>query len=284
MPESAPTFRPADSLTETAGELSPFPATDVSVYELMGWLHVQPLTLDELTRIIRQEPALAAGLLRAAAEESDSEAESLAAAIVLLGISGLETLALSVPLLRAQHRPHHRILEQLSRSRCIAHIAECLAWDCGYPGTEVAYLAGLLLDLGRLRHLWRATQMGLAWTENEGEMQPEAAELGRLWRFPEALIAAFAYPSGSDAAPEHRLLLRLVALAAGFCADASMQSSSASAGSPLLRATQLVKHHLPLLSLPRQLAVAELLISEFKRHNPGRRMPSAGHENILAYE
>jgi hypothetical protein len=250
------------------------PATDTAVYELMGWLHTEPLPLGDLSRIIRLEPGLAASVLRAAAEEQLARVSSLSAAIVVLGFAGLQRLALKVPLLNERERRHRRMLQLVMRSRRAAHISETLAYECGWPQAESAYIAGLLLDLGRLRHLWRATQVGWAWSENDREPESlPAEELTRVWRFPPAVVAAIACREEPDEASDYRLLARLVALAAVSSADPILLQAGAGGGS-MLRATELVKQHLPLLPLSRQLAVAELLITEFKRSPGGRSSPS----------
>jgi hypothetical protein len=135
-------------------------------------------------------------------------------------------------------------------------------------------MAGLLLDLGRLRELWRATQIGWAWSENEGDPEPlQALELMRVWRFPPAVVAAIAGRHKPEEATEYRLLTRLVGLAAVCSADPVLQASGG--GGPLLRAAELVKEHLPLLSLSRQLALAEMLVTESKRNPSGQPLAPA---------
>ena len=191
------------------------PATETAVYELMGWLHQEPLPLDDLSRVIRLEPGLAACVLRAAGEEQLAWVQSLSAAVVVLGFAGLQHLALQVPLLGERERRHARLRHLVTRSRRAAHLSECLAQECGWPEPDSAYLAGLLLDLGRLRELWRATQIGWAWSENDGGQESlPAVELTRVWRFPPAVVAAINCRNKPDDATEYRLLARLVALAA----------------------------------------------------------------------
>ncbi len=238
------------------------PATETTVYELLGWLHTDPFPHHDLGRIIRLEPGLTAAVLRVAAEGHSGWSESLSSAIVLLGFAGLQQLALSVPLLNPRERRHQRMLQTVARSRRAAHLSECLALECRWPQPEWAYIAGLLLDFKTLQHLWWTSQFGWGWKEREGV--DEALELTRVWHFPPPVALALACRERPEEADEHQLLVRLVGLAAVSSNDPILHQS-AHGGGPLLRATELVKQYLPKLSLPRQLALAEMLTVEFKR-------------------
>ena len=125
------------------------PATEAAVFELLGWLHTDPVPMDDLSRIIGREPGLAASVLRAATDGAAPWVDSLASALVLLGGAGLQRLALSTPLLNQRERRHQRMCQLVTRSRRAAYLSLCLANECDWPEPELAYLSGLLLELER---------------------------------------------------------------------------------------------------------------------------------------
>jgi len=252
------------------------PATETAVFELLGWLHTNPVPMSDLGRVIGREPGLVAGVLRLATDGEAPWAESLSSAVVLLGFAGLQQLALSTPLLNVRERRHARMMQLVRRSRRAAHLSVCLANECDWPEPELAYLAGLLLEFKTLEHLWRASQAGWGWSASPPPL--EAAELTRVWRLPPAVATALACRENPDEANEYQLLVRLVALASVSSSDPVLQQ--AAGGGPLLRATELVKRFLPLLSLPRQMSLAETLTMEYKRcGDGGQDEPPAGSGN-----
>ncbi|ROR29638.1 GGDEF domain-containing protein [Inmirania thermothiophila] len=112
--------------------------------------------LDEIVGILRHDPALAAKVLRVANSPLYSRQrniDNLRQAILLLGLNGTLTLALSfslVPTLRDGGRDgldHARFW----RRTCLGSLAaQVLADRAGLPGLEDAFLAGLLQDIGIL--------------------------------------------------------------------------------------------------------------------------------------
>lgn len=249
----------------------PVPATTMAVYELLGWLDSPPFPNPNLGRILRLEPGLAATALRTAAEGRSGWCESLSSSVALLGRAGLQKLALTVPLLDPAERRHQRMLDVVARSRRTAHLAECLALECNGTEPEWAYVAGLLVEFRTLEHLWWTGQFGWGWMERDG--LEEALELTRVWHFPPPVSMALACRERPEEADEQQLLVRLVGLAAASSKDAVLEQA-AGGGGPLLRATELVKQYLPKFSLPRQLALAEMLTTEYKRCCGGRIEPA----------
>jgi hypothetical protein len=259
------------------------PATEAAVFELLGWLHTDPMPTGELGRVIRREPGLTASVLRAADDGVAPWTESLGHAVGLLGFDGLQQLALSVPLLDARERRHARMCQLVLRSRRAAHVLTCLANECDWPEPELAYIAGLLLEFQTLQQLWRASQAGWGWMEGQsGPERLEAQELTRVWRLPPAVATALVCWEKPDEAQEHQLLVRLAALAAVSSGDPILQQAAGSGG-PLLRATELVKRYLPRLSLSRQMGLAEILTTELRRcdgSGPGPAPEGSGNGRV----
>lgn len=269
------------------------PATDLSIYELIGRVNSRPLQLNEIVRVIRQEPALAAQVLRAAGLESPQPPDTLESCAVLLGAARLQELAVAVPIFCATH-PAATVITPLLQYACLCGtLTERITIECGYHQIEHAYLAGLLHDIGRLAYAWRA--VGASGTcppanslsNDTALFAAQGTTLARTWRFPVPVQEAIEHHLRPEHAQDHLPVVRAVALAQAFC-ERMRNAGAAPAVSDALGCFELVKEHLPLLPVQRQAVLTELLIMDYKRWNErgrsGRASVPVRGWFALAYE
>ena len=175
---------------------------------LVRTLNEEGATAGEVQKIIAQDPALTANLLRQANSASfglSRQVESLDRAIAVLGMSQVRALALST-----SFRGSFPVVEGLSRvgfwkfSMACAAYAQWLAKRAALNGQQ-AWLIGMMLRLGELligqrspellaeiealphrAHVrWEREQHLLGF--DEGQV---TAVLARRWNFPEAIVEA----------------------------------------------------------------------------------------------
>jgi HD-like signal output (HDOD) protein len=259
MPAPTPKRRSSGVQADAATLL---PATSMAVCEFTGWLSRQPVRLTELLRIIRQEPALAANVFRAAAEEDAGPPDSLQCCIVLLGITKLRALAFVIPVLSRQTGESSLIEPLLWRARKTARLAERIAGMCGSNELEYAYLAGLLQEIGLLAQLWRASRVSCR--QDDGNRWTSTA-LARAWHFPPAVVSAMEHHQNPQAARQLPLA-GMLGLAASVCAASAQNAGSSRTA--LLECFELVQKYLPGLRPAAQTALAQMLVHEYTHYDP----------------
>ena len=148
-----------------AGELTLPPFPDLPV-KLRTAIEDESTSVDDIARLVRTEPAVAASLLRLANSAAFGGLKSisdLSRAVGRLGMAQVQTLVIG---LVAQTQFSHdgsvsrQVLQVLwNHAVASATVARLLAVREGYP-TEVAFVAGLLHGFGRLIVLRSLDQLG----------------------------------------------------------------------------------------------------------------------------
>jgi len=175
-------------------------------HSLIRTLHVEDVSIAKVRDIIAKDPTLTAKVLRAANSAGlglRREVSTLDAAIAMVGMSQVRTLALSAcmnvsfPMVAGLDRA-----EFWRNSMACAGYAHWLAGGIGMDSQE-AWLAGMMVRLGELiigqnapqilaeveelPHIpgkrWKREQQALGFTETQ-----VTAELVRRWHFPEAIV------------------------------------------------------------------------------------------------
>ncbi|MDN3519654.1 HDOD domain-containing protein [Aquisalimonas lutea] len=157
-----------------------------------------------LADCIRQDPGVSAYVIKMAnsvAVRGDVDTGTVSGALQRLGLDLTGVLVTNYSLMQMVHRirgPYRSsVLELYRHSREVAVHCHALARSCARLNSERALLAGLLHDIGKLvtlhfasgkpelREDWRRLEQLL----DEGHPDVGAALL-RVWRFPEAVVAA----------------------------------------------------------------------------------------------
>jgi HD-like signal output (HDOD) protein len=205
-------------------------------HSLIRTLHVEDVSISKVRDIIAKDPTLTAKVLRAANSAGlglRREISTLDAAIAMVGMSQVRTLALSAcmnvsfPMVAGLDRS-----EFWRNSMACAGYAHWLAGGIGMDGQE-AWLAGMMARLGELiigqgapailaevekqPHIpgerWKREQQALGFTETQ-----VTAELVRRWHFPDAIVQALDVASSPMQAKPFSRLGGVVHLA-GWLAD-----------------------------------------------------------------
>ncbi len=219
--------------------LGDLPSLSPVLVRLVQTLARDDASVVEVASIIRQDPVLAARVLRAAnsaAYAGRSPVASIREALLRLGLVRVRRLALVASLYQAMSvrgtRLHRDAFWQ--HSLAVAHGSEILVRHAtGCPedvDPETAFLAGLLHDLGLLvleSHYPREAEAVKRYADAEGVslcaaelavLQTDHGELGALlashWAMPDAITAAIgAHHRLELAPPEHRWAACIVHLA-----------------------------------------------------------------------
>ncbi len=216
---------PPPDLAEVCRRALKLPASPAILPQLMAALHEAEGTADEIGRIVRLDSALAAATLRLANSAGFGAREpvdSIEQAIVMLGHREIYRLASQCVVSRWEQVHYARLPwepgECFRHSLCTALAAEILAEASGGCDPQVAYMAGLVCDLGKLALAYTcaehypqvsawAARHGGTWSDAEtavfGFHQTEVgARLLRAWRFSESLARAVElqlHPAGAPA-------------------------------------------------------------------------------------
>jgi len=203
-----------DALIKKADELQPLPA---SVVKLASMLSSGAGDVDEITNVIRFDPALTVRLLRLA--NSAFSGASVAITTVKDAVSRLGTariLSLAVashcrPLMRVQVRAYGYQEGELWRHSVVSMLlAELAPRVCKTPLPSAGATAALLHDIGKLamaHFLDRDILDLLGRAQNEGGLTPLEAEsqilhvhhgelgglIARHWKLPEAIVNGITY-------------------------------------------------------------------------------------------
>jgi HD-like signal output (HDOD) protein len=190
------------------------PVMSEVAHSLIRTLHDEDISIAKVRDIIAKDPTLTAKVLRAANSAGlglRREVSTLDAAIAMIGMSQVRTLALSAcmnvafPLVAGLDRA-----EFWRNSMACAGYAHWLAGGIGMDGQE-AWLTGMMARLGeliigqsapailadveKLPHIpgerWKREQQALGFTETQ-----VTAELARRWNFPDAIVQGLEAASG----------------------------------------------------------------------------------------
>lgn len=190
-----------DAITEGRVALPGVPRILAHVREELARPEPEPRRLADY---IRQDPGVSAYVIKMAnsvAVRGDVDTGTVTGALQRLGLNLTGVLVTNYSLMQMVHRvrgPYRSsVLELYRHSREVAVHCHALARSCARLNSERALLAGLLHDIGKLvtlhfassrpelREDWRRLEQLL----EEGHPDVGAALL-RVWRFPEAVVAA----------------------------------------------------------------------------------------------
>jgi len=197
-------------------------------------------TAQDMHRIIRNDPALAAKVLKvvnSALYGLPAQIASLDRAIVMLGLSAVKNIALAASLTRL-FRPgsiSDRFSARNLWKHCIS-VGVCarLVAEASIGHGEEAFVAGLVHDMGLLVeyqvfpeklkevvHRCEATPQDFCTVEREvigADHQAFGAALAAKWKFPPGLRSAIAYHHTPERlAPEFRKLVTVIQMADIMC-------------------------------------------------------------------
>lgn len=225
-----------DYILKRVKALPPLPTSALQIMELIK----DPATsVKDLEIIIRRDPALTAGILRQANSAYYGYARRIASlreAIVLLGFQATEGLAMSAaisPILKTPLMGYGIEQEGLWKHSLLTAMAAKRV--CQYrklPYGEVAFIAGLLHDIGKLiisiylqeigHYLFKkVTDTQLSYVELEEKVIGyDHARVGgfmaRAWNLPEELVAAISFHHSLSNAQNHEELSSVIHVANGL--------------------------------------------------------------------
>jgi len=194
--------------------------------------------MHEIMRLIAQDKSLAARCLQIANSPlygPSHEIESIQAAVIALGLTKVQEIAVSCSLLKL--RP--TLWFEVSPSTFWAHSLGCalvareVASRIGFTDPSKAYAAGLLHDVGIVGILWAAPEefrraIRLAQSShiplNEAELQTlginhvdAGSVLGQSWHFPAELVEVMAYHHEPKRAVHNPALVSIVSISDLLC-------------------------------------------------------------------
>lgn len=245
MPHSdPPRSLQLERLFSRISDLATLPRLAQRVLELAS---DETATNEDLRKVIEQDPALTARILRrvnCSFYGLPHRVADLNKAIILLGFREIQAIALTDFLSRLfDHCDHHRSYRREDLwHHCIAvaNASRSLARNCGLAHPDEAYIAGLLHDLGYLlldrylrRHFYEIID-GLDEQRPTFELERErltfdhamlGAFVAERWRFPAQIVAAIGGHHDCPLHPgPHAELIACVQLADYLCSRAGCTS------------------------------------------------------------
>jgi diguanylate cyclase (GGDEF)-like protein len=233
------------AIRERLEKCSNLPSLPAVALQVMRLCQGEDLDLGQIAKVITNDPALSAKMLRLVNSPSyglRQQVRTITHALALLGVNAVRTLALSFSLaadMRGKAQPGIDLNHYWKRSVLAALAARELAVGVGLaPIKEEAFLAALLQDIGRLALARVAPDMYGPLSERaggdhvvlemleRGEIGADHAEVGHWlttnWKLPMPLCFAIQHSHGLPAPdgtnPEVVRLARIVALS-GLLAD-----------------------------------------------------------------
>jgi putative nucleotidyltransferase with HDIG domain len=196
-------------------EVWPIPAFPQAAVKMLNMLQEPSASLRSVVKAAGSDPAAAGAIMQLANSAlfgSRTPAATLGDAITRLGFSTAHRVLTAVAMRPVLHSPR---LEQLwPHSLQVADLAEQVAANSGVVDPGEAYLAGLLHDVGRIAllaiSLYDAARLhGLkelscpaVYAESlllRTDHSALGAEIGRIWRLPEATVEAICYHHAPEA-------------------------------------------------------------------------------------
>lgn len=195
------------------------------------------VSIDRVTKIVSQDPALAAQCLRMVNSPLFGmryPVETVRGAVMGLGVDRVRQIAMACSLLKA-FAPNGTVLVRAlwAHSLAVAMVAQKFSQEAGYPEPEQAYSAGLLHDLGILLSLTAcpaefeiasqtASHEHRALYLCERELNGfDHCEVGAMlacsWQLPPPYHHVLRYHHDVERASEHRCLVAIVSLCDLLC-------------------------------------------------------------------
>lgn len=203
---------------------------------------------EDMGRVINQDPALTARLLRIANSPLYGVAgkiDTVSRAVTLLGTRQVQALALATSAVRAFDGIPNNLVSMESfweHSIYCALAARTLAMECLKPKREAVFIAGLLHDIGQLVLYYRLPELSsqalVAVMEGPGELEAQEAErdlmgfdhaevggeLIRRWGLPLNLQECVAFHHDPTRASQHPVEVAIVHIANSIAALAELSS------------------------------------------------------------
>lgn len=234
-----------DEVLEGIENLVSLPAACVRINEMV---ENPRCSADDMGRVINQDPALAARLLRVANSPLYGVAgkiDTVSRAVTLLGTRQVQTLALATSAVRAFDGIPNELVSMESfweHSIYSALAARTLAMECLKSKRESVFVAGLLHDIGQLVLYYRLPELSaqalVAVMEGPGELEAQEAErelmgfdhaqvggeLVRRWGLPLNLQGCVAFHHDPAHAAQHPVEVAIVHIANSIAALAELNS------------------------------------------------------------
>ena len=267
------------------------------VSELNALLSVTPVNLKQVSQVIRTDPSLTAQAIRlynAKLPGVRSGLRNIEAVVVELGADRLRSLVLTCSLMEStgQQLPASEVRAFWQHSLLTGILSERLAEWTNYREPELAYLAGLLHNLGVLP-LWMVAAeerpfVALPTPEDENDpLEAERAhfgmdhcEVGRwmgiAWHFDPYCVEVFEHHHHPEDAVQDPHLVGLVAAADQFCRLHGVAPGSTPRQSPPGRLLEILRACLPMLGATPRARLAEMLEAEYRRQMPALEFGGRG--------
>jgi putative nucleotidyltransferase with HDIG domain len=234
-----------EEVLEGIENLVSLPAACVRINEMVEDPHC---SADDMGRVINQDPALAARLLRVANSPLYGVAgkiDTVARAVTLLGTRQVQALALATSAVRAFDGIPNNLVSMESfweHSIYSALAARTLAMECLKSKRETVFVAGLLHDIGQLVLYYRLPELSsqalVAVMEGPGELEAQEAErelmgfdhaevggeLVRRWGLPLNLQECVAFHHEPARATQYPVEVAIVHIANSIAALAELDS------------------------------------------------------------
>lgn len=235
-----------EEFTQDIEQLVSLPGVGLRVNNMVN----DPENADDLGKVICQDPALAARLLRIANSPAyglSTQVNTVTRAVAIIGTQQIRDLVLTTSTMNAFNGiPNELVsLEDFwSHSLYCGAAAHFLAEQCHMQHAETVFLGGLLHDIGQLvifhKEPQRAKQALLLSIEEHDDLALHKAEqeifgfdhaevgeaLLRQWHFPEQLIESVAYHHAPEQAQHYPMETALVHLANSIATLAEIDSVS----------------------------------------------------------
>jgi HD-like signal output (HDOD) protein len=209
-------------LLNSIQEVCPLPAAAQRVAQLCA---DDKARIEQIAAVVATDPSLAAVTMRIANSSVFGRKKAvtqLEEAVVMIGLSELQRMAMAMALLAAFHSKSELTFNFHDRSVLAGSIAKAVAAKEGKPPRGEAFLCGLLSEIGAMacaavdseeyRKIWEkaggdaALREALEMERYEASSQRIGAELLRRTGLPDAIAAAIeADPGAADATPLGRL-------------------------------------------------------------------------------
>jgi putative nucleotidyltransferase with HDIG domain len=197
------------------------------VFELNSLLDQKMPPWQQLARIISTDPSLSAEVLRQANHyllKGHAEVLTVEAALRALGAERLRTLVLTSRLLDLTgHVSEWNCVQSFwQHSYLSGRTCELIAERLGYASPRVAYVAGLLHDIGELPLLLDRLNADRASSNNTVSHSELGRQLAEAWGLPEKLVEACSLHHAPALSKVDPLLMRILYIADRFCSQCGL--------------------------------------------------------------
>ncbi|HYH00167.1 MAG TPA: HDOD domain-containing protein [Terriglobales bacterium] len=199
------------------------PTTGSSLFRLNQLLSVTPVDLRAVSDIAHSDPSIAAHVLRLVQSEHSGIGERfrpLDECVVLLGVSIMRSLVFTTALAPTDEYTTARLKALWQHSHLTAVLSRRIAVECGYPEVELAYVSGLLHDIGKVPLILASPQTQCARVPAEGVLRHHpvvGARLSKMWELPSLISDVIEHHHNPAGARHDQLLTSITAAANQIC-------------------------------------------------------------------